>query len=122
MFDVKTAWLPLGSIVQLHEVDHPVMVCAFMASEASDGQIFDYGGCAFPEGMQGMGNVFFDKDQIEAVHAFGLVNASSIAFGEYLESLDEEYQEARYAHGAKNPANNSSQELVSDETAHAHVA
>ena len=95
MFDVKTAWLPLGSIVQLHEVDHPVMICAFMASEASDGQIYDYGGCAFPEGMQGMGNVFFDKDQIEAVHAFGLVNASSIAFGEYLESLEDAYQDAR---------------------------
>lgn len=84
-----TGILPIGSVLMLKNSTHRVMITGYAQRKLDDPEkVFDYAGCAFPEGVIGPDKTFlFNHDQIETLHALGYVDGESQAFMAKIEDL-----------------------------------
>ena len=81
--------LPIGSVLMLKNSTHRVMITGYAQRKIDNpDQIFDYAGCAYPEGVIGPDKTFlFDHEQIETLYALGHVDGESQAFMAKIEDL-----------------------------------
>lgn len=84
-----TGILPIGSVLMLKNSTHRVMITGYAQRKLNDPEkVFDYAGCAFPEGVIGPDKTFlFNHDQIETLHALGYVDGESQVFMAKIEDL-----------------------------------
>ena len=92
MFDPHGDWLPLGSVVRLHEAERPVMVAGYLAIDGSGGGAWDYVGYPYPEGKQVPEEHFFDRADVEELFQLGFCDAEGMAFLAYLQRVEEEME------------------------------
>ena len=84
-----TGILPIGSVLMLKNSTHRVMITGYAQRKINEPEkVFDYAGCAFPEGVIGPDKTFlFNPDQIETLHALGYVDGEGQAFIAKIEDL-----------------------------------
>ena len=84
-----TGILPIGSVLMLKNSTHRVMITGYAQRKLNEPEkVFDYAGCAFPEGVIGPDKTFlFNHDQIETLHALGYVDGESQMFMAKIEDL-----------------------------------
>lgn len=74
-------YLPLGSVVLLKGGEKRVMIYGRRQAAVSDGTIWDYAACLFPEGNVDDEHIYlFNHDQIERVFFVGLQDQEELAF------------------------------------------
>ncbi len=88
-------WLPIGSVVRLVEGDRPVMIAGVMAQDGQTGRYWDYVGYPYPEGDQGTGDYFFDKDMVAEVHLVGYLDGIGCLFQQFLDDKTEEFEQVK---------------------------
>lgn len=65
-------YLPIGSVVLLHGMDHRVMIFGRKQHSKSSDKEYDYVGCLFPEGIQNSDHVqLFNESDIQIVFSIG---------------------------------------------------
>ena len=77
MNNVGEKFLPLGTVVMLKGASKRLMITGFctMAAEESEGVMYDYSGCMYPEGVISSDQTaLFNHDQIEKIYHMGLVD------------------------------------------------
>ena len=83
-------YLPIGTIVLLHEGTKTIMIYGRMQSHMETEAIYDYVACLYPEGNIGNEYTYlFNHDQISEVVHLGYVNDDE---AEFLQILEEENQ------------------------------
>ncbi len=67
-------YIPLGSICKLKNGKHKVMITGFCMYDHDDKHtLYDYCGCAYPEGMLSTNEVnLFNHDDIEKIYHLGI--------------------------------------------------
>lgn len=92
MNEIGEKYLPIGSVVLLKDATKRVMITGFasMSPETGD-QIFDYSGCAYPEGFYSYNEVcVFNHNQIDKLFFKGFVDEEETEFKkEFADKLDE---------------------------------
>ncbi|MDD3253305.1 MAG: DUF4176 domain-containing protein [Lachnospiraceae bacterium] len=83
--------LPVGSVVQLKGGVKRLMVCGRVVAGGEQGEIHDYVGCYYPEGIVDSSQLFFfEQDAIEDVFFIGFQDKEEINFKRsVLAQLDE---------------------------------
>ena len=79
---MKERFLPIGTVVLLKDATSPLMItsyCVYSKNDASDSskkkEVFEYGGCSFPEGVYDPEKVFvFNHNQIDEILHTGYEN------------------------------------------------
>lgn len=81
--------LPIGSVVLLKNANKRLMIIGYQRkSAANSDKIYDYCGCAYPEGfINPEQTAIFDHAQIERVIALGLQNQPQMEFSEKLKRV-----------------------------------
>jgi hypothetical protein len=66
-------YLPLGTVVMLHNGTKRVMITGFCAvAEENKNKIYDYSGCLYPEGfISSSKTLLFDHNQIKTIYFLG---------------------------------------------------
>jgi len=79
---MEEKYLPIGTVVLLKGGTSKAMITGYCAvTDAKKGKIFDYRGCAFPDGiLESRGVALFDHDQIKEICHMGYKNEESIKF------------------------------------------
>ncbi len=74
MIEKGEKYLPIGTVVLLKNANKRVMITGFASMSPETGnKIFDYSGCAYPEGFLNYNEVcVFDHEQIDKVFFKGL--------------------------------------------------
>ena len=73
--------LPIGSIVQLRDMERRVMICGRVVCRSGEDKIYDYIACVYPEGIMGGEELtFFDRDAIEGVFFIGSQDQDELTF------------------------------------------
>ena len=73
--------LPCGSIVELKEGEHLVMIIGRVVTAEGNDHIFDYAGCFYPEGLAGNDNtLFFDRAAIERIIFIGFQDKQELEY------------------------------------------
>ena len=76
-------YLPLGSVVLLHEGKKRLMIYGRKQLNPSDNKIYDYIGCLYPEGNIESNTAFlFNNENIRQVFFLGLQDKEEADFGE----------------------------------------
>lgn len=78
-------WLPIGSVVRLAGGEKPVMIAGFMVRDGETGSSWDYLGYPYPEGRRDGEDLFFNKEQVEAIAQVGFLDAEGCAYQAFLE-------------------------------------
>ncbi len=80
-------YLPIGSVVLLHDATKRIMITGFASVSPETGdKVFDYSGCYFPEGFIDYNEVFvFDNSQIKDVIYTGPIDEEVDGFMKELE-------------------------------------
>lgn len=87
-------FLPIGSVVLLKGAEKRLMVIGRFQVEVETGQIYDYSGCLYPEGVINPKDLFlFQGDDIERVYFVGMQDEEEFAFRQYL--VDEIRKQAK---------------------------
>lgn len=90
-------YLPIGSVVLLKGGEKKVMITSYLIfsnGDSSEKKMYDYGGCAFPEGIiESNYAVGFNHDQIDKVIHMGLVNDESQELNAILRETADEIRE-----------------------------
>lgn len=91
---MKDRYLPIGTVVLLKGGEKKVMITSYLIfsnGEDAEKKMYDYGGCAFPEGIiESNYAVGFNHDQIDKVIHLGFVNDEQKGLNEILcETADE---------------------------------
>ncbi len=77
--------LPIGSVVLVKGGKKRLMIIGYCKKLVSDGKVYDYAGCLYPEGFISADNTMhFNHDQIERIYALGFQNEQRFAFNEQL--------------------------------------
>ena len=74
---IRKSILPLGSIVTIEDHKESVMVIGRkLGVKNSQGnlEVFDYGGCLYPEGLINGQGIFFNSKDIQGIIHIGYVN------------------------------------------------
>lgn len=81
--------LPIGTVVLLNNANKRLMIVGYQRKAAVDSEkIYDYCGCAYPEGfITPKEAAVFDHDQIDRIIFMGLQNGPQIAFAEKLKEV-----------------------------------
>lgn len=102
---MKEKFLPIGSVVMLNDGSKEVMITSYLVVSAGRGvnndrvieptnEMFDYGGCPFPEGVIDSNLVLaFNHSQISEVIHIGCQNESQKKFGKVLLEKENEIRE-----------------------------
>ena len=70
-------YLPIGTVVTLVNGTKPIMIYGRKQMQEGNKNIWDYVACLYPEGNLGdKYNVFFQHEEIEKVHHYGLESAA----------------------------------------------
>ena len=85
----ENMWLPVGSVVRLSGGEKPIMVAGFLVRDAQTGACWDYLGYPYPEGRRDGEDLFFNKEQIEAIAQVGFLNAEGCAHQAFIEMSNE---------------------------------
>ena len=89
--------LPIGSVVELKDVDMKVYIAGYCSETANrPGYVYDYSGFVFPIGYSG-GNtvVSFDSQQIKSVLSYGYQDEEQFEFMEKLKKIAETINKGR---------------------------
>ena len=88
---MENKFLPIGSIVLLKKSKKKVMVTGFLCKEQDkDSSLYDYIGCAFPEGIiSSEMNLLFNNDDIDSVIFEGYKDEEENIFKDKLNKLIE---------------------------------
>lgn len=74
-------FLPVGSVVLLHDAGKRLMICGRCQEKVDDDHIYDYVGCFYPEGIWDPSQLyFFDHSLIEEIHHVGLQDEEELTF------------------------------------------
>lgn len=78
-------FLPIGSVVLLKGAEKRLMIIGRFQVEVETGQVYDYSGCLYPEGVINPKDLFlFQSDDIERVYFVGMQDEEEFAFRRYL--------------------------------------
>lgn len=73
-------YLPMGSVVLLKGAKKRLMICGWL-QQKSDGTMYDYSGCLFPEGIINSDElVLFNDEDIETLFYLGMQDSEQMAF------------------------------------------
>lgn len=92
--------LPIGSVVQLKDIDMRVLVSGYCSvTEDKPDYTWDYAGFVFPLGYVGVDSVIsFDEDQIERVITYGFQDEEQMRYiaelTEVMKDIDKGRKEA----------------------------
>ena len=74
-------FLPNGSVVLLNNSDHRIMIYGRVQRDKTTGQVFDYAGCFYPEGIQDTNSVYlFNKEDVRMVFFVGFQDFEELAY------------------------------------------
>ena len=74
-------YLPIGSIVRLKGGTKRIMICGRVQKRVSDGQLFDYAACLYPEGFIDSKSMYlFNNEDIDMVYYLGMQDAEEFRF------------------------------------------
>lgn len=92
LIKMNERYLPIGSIVKLKNSNKKIMITGYFSVEyKNDIVVYDYSGCAYPEGMMLKSNYCsFNHGDIETVEFTGYKDDSYIAFNKNLSDADSE--------------------------------
>lgn len=77
--------LPLGSVIMLKGGNKRVMICGRIQTRSSDGELFDYSACYFPEGIIDPKEMFlFNNEDVDMVYFLGLQDIEEFEFRDYI--------------------------------------
>lgn len=77
----RVPYLPIGSVVLLKNAEKKLMICGRIQIQESDGQMFDYSACLYPEGMLSPDKIYlFNHEDIDRIYAMGLQDEEELAF------------------------------------------
>lgn len=85
----ENMWLPVGSVVKLKGGEKPIVIVGFLVRDAESGSCWDYMGYPYPEGRRDGEDLFFNKDQIDALAQVGFLNAEGCAHQSFVEMSKE---------------------------------
>lgn len=90
MIEKGEKFLPIGTVVLLKDAEKRIMITGFASMSPETGDtIFDYSGCAYPEGFMSYNEVaVFNHSQIDKVYALGFVDDEQT---EFMKLLIEQY-------------------------------
>lgn len=78
-------FLPIGSVVLLKGAQKRLMIVGRFQVEMESGQIYDYSGCLYPEGMINPKDLFlFQSSDIDRVYFVGMQDEEEFTFRKYL--------------------------------------
>ena len=78
-------YYPIGTVVTLEGGNRPIMIYGRKQQQASTDRIWDYVACLYPEGNLGDDyNIFFQHEEIDAVHHMGLISQADTMMQELL--------------------------------------
>ena len=87
--------LSIGSVVLLKEINRRVMIIGYYPTTMLDDKevTYDYSGCFFPEGLiDSKKAILFNRDEIEKLFHYGLMDEEQVDFIEKLtEYVEEEF-------------------------------
>ena len=88
-------YLPIGTVVLLEGGNKRLMITGYKAIDNETSKVYDYVGCAFPEGILATDeNFLFNHDSIYQIHLSGMENDEEfLAFQNRLRKIDEEDEE-----------------------------
>ncbi len=88
-------YLPIGTVVLLEGGNKRLMIVGYKAVDENSKKVYDYVGCAFPEGLLASENDWlFDHDKIYKIHLSGMEDDEEfLNFKEQLEKFDNENEE-----------------------------
>ena len=70
---IPNKFLPIGTVVLLKGAKKRLMISGFAVTSKEDNKMWDYCGCAYPEGIMTLENIsLFDHEQIEKIFHMGL--------------------------------------------------
>lgn len=76
-------FLPIGSVVLLKNAEKKLMICGRVQIQETDGKMFDYSACLYPEGMISPDRIYlFNQEDISRIYSFGLQDEEELAFRE----------------------------------------
>lgn len=84
-----TEFLPLGTVVTLHDGTHRVMITGRL-QRGENRQIYDYCGVLWPEGHLGSQQYLFDHKDVDVLYHVGLQDIQEFNFRFVLEEKYEE--------------------------------
>lgn len=94
---MKEKFLPIGSVVKLKNGVKNVMVMSYLifpTGSTERKEMYDYGGCAFPEGViDSKVGIGFNHEQIEEVLHVGLEDEEFKKLNETLKEVCETFKE-----------------------------
>ena len=92
---MKDEFLPIGSVVVLNGGIKPIMITGYcMEVEDKPGELFDYRGCPYPEGiLSSEGVALFNGSDISEVVFKGFLNDESTKFLETITKIIEEHKD-----------------------------
>ena len=92
--DELEKFLPLGSICKVKGGKRKVMITGFcIYADSNENKIYDYCGCAYPEGMLSTKEVsLFDHNEIEKVYIVGPSNKEDKEFKANLKAVLKEIE------------------------------
>ena len=100
---MKEKFLPIGTVVLLKDAKKRVMILSYLifpTGEAKHKEMYDYGGCAYPEGViDSKVGIGFNHDQIEEIVHMGLADDDEFkelnkALKEHAQDFKEIYKES----------------------------
>ena len=94
--EFKKEFLPIGTVVLLQNGTHRVMITGFCVMSEENGDMFDYTGVMYPEGMlNSQQSLVFNHKQIKKVFAIGYSDQEEKEFKkELLKTLNSELDKA----------------------------
>ena len=94
--EFKKEFLPIGTVVLLQNGTHRVMITGFCVIGEENGDMFDYTGVMYPEGMlNSQQSLVFNHKQIKKVFAIGYSDQEEKDFKkELLKTLNSELDKA----------------------------
>ena len=89
MNEIGEKYLPIGTVVMLHEGTKRVMITGFCSAANNDPEkVWDYSGCPYPEGyVTSSQTCLFDHSQISQIYSMGLADDEEISFKKELNQL-----------------------------------
>lgn len=81
-------YLPIGTVILLKEGKKKLMVIGFAAATENAGEVYDYVGCLYPEGViSSEETLAFNHDQIESIYRMGEIDEEVKVFHQKLDEL-----------------------------------
>lgn len=94
-FKMSVDYLPIGTIVELSDGEKIMIVGYFVVDGEDETNIYDYCGCAYPEGYDEISEMYlFDEEQIEKVLFIGYEDDEGKQYrSDMAKEIDETYSD-----------------------------